>query len=251
MESHYGTVKGYIMTFLCNHPIYKWPICIDLKVNPNEYLHLEGENLAMKIRRSPKVARTLRPGNHPLIVGLEHKSVLKEYTKISQEELKKRANLVRKNYKFKAEVGKILQKEFEEKQSKEDMTKLYGLEVEELMGKATAMPTDNDINWLEDFDKADWHGKAQMISSFDDSRFHELSAQLIFEESIESLPKSTRDKISEKISKRLHSKVESKWNTLTKTKKEIEKLRNNNIDKRDKNILDSLEKYILEKEKNV
>ena len=39
-EYFYGKSRPYVQTFVCQHPQYQWPLCFDLKHDPEPYLKM-------------------------------------------------------------------------------------------------------------------------------------------------------------------------------------------------------------------
>ena len=44
-EYFYGKSRPYVQTFICQHPQYQWPLCFDLRHDPNIYLKMPIQEL--------------------------------------------------------------------------------------------------------------------------------------------------------------------------------------------------------------
>jgi exodeoxyribonuclease-1 len=237
IETHYGKVKSYGVTYLGIHPIFKYPICMDLKRDPQEYIGLSGDELSKAIRKSPKLLRMIRVNHHPVILNATHLKTNVDYEQLSKELLEDRARLLRGNYKFQAEVQKILLNEVEE-------TDQNILEIEEQIYKGPALPSDGDKVWLDEFETGDWLIKKGVKSNFEDPRYKELAERLIYEEAKSTLTKKEQAKLEKSIKRRLTSQEIGKWNTIGKSRIEMAKLREEGVSPEEEKILNSLEHYL-------
>ena len=107
-ESTFGTTKARVMTAVCQHPIYKWPMAMDLKICPSTYLTLNTEELKNAIRKSPKLLRTVQTGNHPIILPTDYKQQIPEYNKIEVNTLLERAKKIQRSSDLKERIENIL-----------------------------------------------------------------------------------------------------------------------------------------------
>ena len=39
-EYFYGKARPFVVSFVCNHPVYNWPQCFDLKNDPEDYFNM-------------------------------------------------------------------------------------------------------------------------------------------------------------------------------------------------------------------
>ena len=68
-EFFYGSVRPFVQTFVCQHPIYQWPKCFDLKHDPNIYVDMSIKELKIEMKKNPKILRTVRHNKHPIIMS--------------------------------------------------------------------------------------------------------------------------------------------------------------------------------------
>jgi hypothetical protein len=98
-----------------------------------------------------------------------------------------------------------------------------GQEVEEQIYSGGFARTPKDEKLVIDFhQKNDWAEKFSISDKFEDPRLVYLSQRLIYEESPESLPDTVYKKIHRKIAEQINSINDEKWNTLSKSTKEID-----------------------------
>ena len=62
-EYFYGKSRPYVQTFVCQHPQYQWPLCFDLRHDPNIYLKMPIQELTNVMKKQPKFIRTIRHNN--------------------------------------------------------------------------------------------------------------------------------------------------------------------------------------------
>ncbi len=219
-EYFYGRSRPYVQTYVCQHPIYKWPKCFDLKHDPNIYLDMPISELKLEMKKNPKFLRTIRHNKHPIIMNPDYGSKFDEYKMLSKEKLISRAKLIRNSKKFAEKINQILQEEVDEKEQTKSQEDIY--EEESIYTKFIGSE-DNKI--LPEFHKADWKDKLNILNKFKDERLHYFGKKLIYEEKPNLLKKSDYNKIHKNIAQRLLSTNDEKWNTIPRTYSEIDTLR--------------------------
>ena len=219
-EYFYGRSRPYVQTYVCQHPIYKWPKCFDLKHDPNIYINMSISDLKLEMKKNPKFLRTVRHNKHPIIMNPDYRNKFDEYKMLSKEKLISRAKMVRDNRKFAEKINTILQEQAEEKEQTKSQEDMY--EEESIYSKFIGSE-DNKI--LPDFHEADWKDKLNVLSKFKDERLHYFGKKLIYEEKPNLLSKNDYNKIHKNTAKRLLSTNNEKWNTIPRTYSEIDTLR--------------------------
>tara|TARA_A100001015_G_scaffold239946_1_gene273471 strand:- start:3176 stop:4597 length:1422 start_codon:yes stop_codon:yes gene_type:complete len=219
-EYFYGRSRPYVQTYVCEHPIYKWPKCFDLKHDPNIYINMSISDLKLEMKKTPKFLRTVRHNKHPIIMNPDYGNKFDEYKMLSKEKIVSRAKLIRNNKKFGEKINAILQEESEEKDQTKSQEDIY--EEESIYSKFIGSE-DNKI--LPEFHEAEWKDKLNILSKFKDERLHYFGKKLIYEEKPSLLTKNDYNKIHKNIAKRLLSTNDEKWNTIPRTYSEIDTLR--------------------------
>ena len=246
-EYFYGKSRPYVQTFVCQHPQYQWPLCFDLRHDPNIYLKMPIQELTTVMKKQPKFIRTIRHNKHPVIMNPKYGEKFDEYKIIGSSKLQERAKLIRGNNEFAEKISTIKRLESEEKEQSKSQEDLY--EEESIYTKFTTVE-DNKI--MSEFHSVSWDKKLRIISKFEDERLKYFGKKLLYMEKPELLSKEDYNLIHKDIAKKLLSTNNEKWNTIPRTYAEIDTLRakfekENHQDKLV--ILDEINAYVEELEK--
>ena len=246
-EYFYGKSRPYVQTFVCQHPQYQWPLCFDLRHDPNIYLKMPIQELTAVMKKQPKFIRTIRHNKHPVIMNPKYGEKFDEYKIIGSSKLQERAKLIRGNNEFAEKISTIKRLESEEKEQSKSQEDLY--EEESIYTKFT---TAEDNKIMPEFHSVNWDKKLSIISKFKDERLKYFGKKLLYMEKPELLPKDDYSLIHKDIAKKLLSTNNEKWNTIPRTYAEIDTLRakfekENHQDKLV--ILDEINAYVEELEK--
>ena len=244
-ESFYGKTVPFTLTFCCYHPKYNYAMGLDLKHHPENYIKMSYEQLKIELKKSPKILRTIRNNKYPIIMSGNYAMKLEGYKQIGIDKLIERANIISANTDFKGRVANILLEEAEEK---EMMDGNIGQEVEEQIYSGGFNRTPKDEKLVIDFhQKNDWVEKFLISDKFEDTRLVYLSQRLIYEESPASLPDTVYKKIHRKIAEQINSINDEKWNTLSKSTKEIDDKRvQYENDEQKLKVLDDIDSFLDE-----
>ena len=219
-EYFYGKSRPYVQTFVCQHPQYQWPLCFDLKHDPEPYLKMSLKELTLSMRKQPKFLRTLRHNKHPVIMNPLYGEKFDDYKMIGKEILEKRAKMINKNKEFAEKIISIKQSEIAEKEQTKSQEDLHSEE-----SIYTKFTTAEDNKIMPEFHKVDWDKKLNVVSKFKDERLKYFGKKLIYMEKPEILSKSDYNLIHKEIAKKLLSTNNEKWNTIPRTYSEIDTLR--------------------------
>ncbi len=246
-EYFYGKSRPYVQTFVCQHPQYQWPLCFDLRHDPNIYLKMPIQELSTVMKKQPKFIRTIRHNKHPIIMNPQYGEKFDEYKIIGSPKLLERAKQIRGNNEFAEKILTIKRLESEEKEQSKSQEDLY--EEESIYTKFTSAE-DNKI--MPEFHNVNWDKKLSIISKFKDDRLKYFGKKLLYMEKPELLSKEDYNLIHKDLAKKLLSTNNEKWNTIPRTYAEIDTLREkfqreNNQDKLV--ILDEINAYVEELEK--
>ena len=246
-EYFYGKSRPYVQTFVCQHPQYQWPLCFDLRHDPNIYLKMPIQELTIVMKKQPKFIRTIRHNKHPVIMNPKYGEKFDEYKIIGSSKLQERAKLIRGNNEFAEKISTIKRLESEEKEQSKSQEDLY--EEESIYTKFT---TAEDNKIMPEFHSVNWDKKPSVISKFKDERLKYFGKKLLYMEKPELLSKEDYNLIHKDIAKKLLSTNNEKWNTIPRTYAEIDTLRakfekENHQDKLV--ILDEINAYVEELEK--
>ena len=242
---YYGKSIPFVLTFVCQHPQWGYPMCFDLKADPSYYFNLSIQELKKELDKKPKVIRTIKHKKHPIIMNPSYGINFDNYKQLGINKLKQRAKLIRENKEFAKKVTSILDDDARERQEFESQEDVYP---EESIYKQ--FPTDHDNKIMPEFHKADWKDKFSVLQKFKDERMQYFGKKILYEESPQSLPKNEYNSVHKEIASRILSTNEEKWNTIPRTYNEIDTLRNKFKDDKDKlKALEDINSYIEEMEK--
>ena len=195
-EYFYGKSRPYVQTFVCQHPQYQWPLCFDLKHDPEPYLKMSLKELTLSMRKQPKFLRTLRHNKHPVIMNPLYGEKFDDYKMIGKEILEKRAKMINKNKEFAEKIISIKQSEIAEKEQTKSQEDLHSEE-----SIYTKFTTAEDNKIMPEFHKVDWDKKLNVVSKFKDERLKYFGKKLIYMEKPEILSKSDYNLIHKEIAK--------------------------------------------------
>ena len=242
---YYGKSFPFVLTFVCEHPQWGYPMCFDLKGDPNFYFKLSINELRKELKKTPKIIRTIKHKKHPIIMNSSYAMHFENYKKFGLKELEERAKLIRNNKDFSKKVSSILDDEAREKQDFDSQEEVYA---EESIYKKFTSKEDNAI--MPSFHKAEWKEKFLVLQKFKDERLRYFGKKILYEESPESLPEDEYNLLHKEIASRVLSSNKEKWNTIPRTYSEIDTLRNKFKDDKEKlKMLNEINSYIEEMEK--
>ena len=242
---YYGKSVPFVLTFVCQHPQWAYPMCFDLKADPNYYFNLSIQELKKELDKKPKVIRTIKHKKHPIIMNPSYGVNFDSYKQLGTKKLKQRAKMVRENKEFAKKVATILDEDAKERKELDSQLDVYP---EESIYMKFALPEDNKI--MPEFHKVDWRDKYAITQKFKDERMQYFGRKILYEESPQSLPKEEYNMLHKEIASRILSTNQEKWNTIPRTYSEIDTLRNKfKEDKNKLKALDDINSYIEEMEK--
>ena len=242
---YYGKCFPFVLTFVCEHPQWGYPMCFDLKSDPEYYFDLSVNELKKEFKKTPKVIRTIKHKKHPIIMKSSYGMNFDNYKKLGLPKLKERAKLIRENKDFINKVSSVLDVEAREKYDFDSQEEIFA---EESIYKKFTTKEDNAI--MPSFHKAKWNEKFLVLQKFKDERLRYFGKKILYEESPESLPQEEYDFIHKEVAKRVLSTNKEKWNTIPRTYSEIDTLRNKFKDDNEKlEMLNKINSYIQELEK--
>ena len=242
---YYGRSVPFVLTFVCQHPQWGYPMCFDLKADPNYYFNLSIQELKKELDKKPKIIRTIKHKKHPIVMNPSYGINFDNYKQLGIKKLKERAKLIRENKEFAKKIISILDDDATEKRELESQIDIYA---EDSIYKKFALPEDSKI--MPEFHKVDWKDKFRVLQKFKDDRMQYFGKKILYEESPQSLPREVYNDIHKEIAKRILSTNEEKWNTIPRTYSEIDTLRNKFKDDDEKlKALEDINSYIMEIEK--
>jgi len=242
---YYGKSIPFVLTFVCQHPQWGYPICFDLKADPSFYFNLSFQELKKELDKKPKVIRTIKHKKHPIIMNASYGMNFDNYKQLGIKKLKERARLVRKNKEFTKRVATVLDEEARERRELDSQMDVYP---EDSIYLKFVPEHDNKI--MPEFHRADWKDKFSVVQRFKDDRMRYFGKKILYEESPQSLPKEEYNILHKEIASRILSTNEEKWNTIPRTYSEIDTLRNKFKNDKDKlKTLEDINLYIEEIEK--
>ncbi len=242
---YYGRSIPFVLTFVCQHPQWGYPMCFDLKSDPAYYFNLSIQELKKELDKKPKVIRTIKHKKHPIIMNPSYGLSFDNYKQLGIKKLKERAKLIKENKEFIKKIIIILDEDARERKELDSQMDVYP---EESIYMKFAPDHDNKL--MPEFHKVDWKEKFSIIQRFKDNRMRYFGKKILYEESPQSLPKEEYDSIHKEVSSRILSTNKEKWNTIPRTYSEIDTLRNKFKEDEEKlKALEDINSYVEEMEK--
>ena len=247
MESYFGNIKVYALSYLGEHPRYRWGLCYDLKQEPEILLNMDSTQLSEFLEKSPKVIRHIKPNKSPLILSKEFISKINDYQQFSTDLIKKRHTFLKSN-------PRLIKRIIDHYNNKNDLNlnEYSQLDVyaEETIYKKFL--NNYDLKLMKDFHTVSWDEKIKIKNVFKDKRLTYFANLMLYEEKPETLDKQTINEINDQIANRLLSKNKEKWLTIYDAYKKIDDLREKHK-KNEKNIsmLEDINSYIESVEKKI
>jgi len=242
---YYGKSVPFVLTFVCEHPQWGYPMCFDLKSDPSYYFNLSLTDLKKELDKKPKVIRTIKHKKHPIIMNPNYGINFDNYKQLGIKKLRERAKLVKENKEFAKKVITILDDDAREKQELESQLDIYPEE-----SIYVKFANDHDSKIMPEFHKVDWKDKFSVIKKFKDERMQYFGKKILYEESPQSLPESEYNSFHKETASKILSTNEERWNTIPRTYSEIDTLRNKFRDDKEKlKSLEDINSFIMEMEK--
>ena len=237
VEYFYGKIHLYVSKYLFNHFVYKWNICWDMKVSPEEYMKMEYNDLKKALSKSPKVLRSIKNNKSPVLLNKSYGLATSQYSGIPDIEFNKRAKLLDSSPEFLERINNILIEQHEERGIKEDKENLQPEETLYSGGFAN----DTDKKLMEKFHIANWDEKVKLLDKFTDERYQFFGKKIIFQDAPEKLPESLAKEVKKNIANKIFSTEKQNWTTIPEFYKSIDDARNKN--ENDELILKKLDEY--------
>ncbi len=242
---YYGKSVPFVLTYVCQHPQWGYPMCFDLKSDPSFYFDLSIQALKKEMDKKPKVIRTIKHKKHPIIMNSIYGMNFDSYKQIGAKKLKERAKLVRQNKEFAKKISLILDDDAKERHELNSQIDIYA---EESIYTKFTSSEDNKV--MPEFHKVSWKDKFSILSKFKDERMQYFGKKILYEESPESLPEKEYISMHKEVASRILSTNEERWNTIPRTYSEIDTLRNKFKDDNKKlKALEEINLFIEEMEK--
>jgi exodeoxyribonuclease-1 len=242
----YGKARPYLVTYLCDHGKFTWPMVFCLENDPKDLMKLDYKSLKESLKKPGKWVRAL-PLKHPMVLESSYGLKLDLYKELGLKKINERADLVKNNKEFAKNASLALAEIAEEKQNKKRSTTKELLSYEDSL-YAGGFPSPKDQNIMKEFQEVnDWSKKYKIISKIEDSRFIYFGKRLIYQNDPKALPAKEYEKIHSDVAKKLLSTEETKFTTIPMAEKLIDDIRaEKDISKEKIDYMDDIDIYISE-----
>jgi len=239
---YYGKARPFLVTYLCDHSEYKWPIVFCLEQDPDNFTKLDVNSLKKELKKPGKWARALPANKHPIILDKNLGLELDIYKNIGLKKLKERADKIYQNKQFSEKVSFALGEIAREKKKSQEKKKLAYEDRLVLDG----FPDDQDKSTMEEFQLIDeWSKKNQTISKIKDPRYKHFGKRLIYQNQPEVLSKNEYKEIQQDIAKKILSIEETNFTTIPMAESLIDNMRNEKgITKEKLDYVNDIDAYI-------
>lgn len=221
-EWFYGRLRTFAVSLIGFHKVYRWGIAWDLAQAPEDYFNLDKNDLKTALKKTPKVARTVRTNKSIVLLNAKYALANEVYKTIGLEKLISRANTLQSNPEFKQRILDILEEEANEKVAlKEDKP---NLQPEETIYNGK-FADKKDEKLMEDFHNSSWEDRIKFIGKFDDNKYNYFAAHICYEERpdlLESTSNSVYKNVRRDIAKRIFSDKNENWTTIGDFMKQID-----------------------------
>ena len=220
---YYGKARPFLVTYLCDHGEYKWPIVFCLEQDPENFLKLDINSLKGELKKPGKWARNLPANKHPIILDKNLGLELDIYKNIGLKKLKERADKIYQNKQFSEKVSFALGEIARDKKISQEEKRLA---YEDRL-VSDGFPDEQDKNTMEEFQSInEWSKKNQAISKIKDPRYKHFGKRLIYQNQPEVLSKEEYKEIHKDIAKKILSIEETNFTTIPMAESLIDNMRN-------------------------
>lgn len=221
-ENYGGGPRPHLVTYLCPHPKFTWPLCVDLRHDIDHLLTLNVHHLKEELKGKPKPVRTIKHSAHPILMNPSYLNNFEPYNAIGMTKLLERAKKIKMNKEFAEKVSLIKKEEVEEKEANNQVDKF----VEETIYSG-GFPGSKDQKVIEDFNQTDnWKDKYNLRNKFTDERYSYFAKRLIYENSPELLDPTEYKQISKFFADNFLSTEKKPFTTIPSAMQAIDDLRN-------------------------
>ena len=238
-EFIYGKTKTFLVSFVCEHPVFRWPQCFDLSKDPKEYFNMSKNELSIEIKKSPKIIRTVKDNKNPIIMDYYNYFKNDEFFEYSEDEYIQRAKNIQENDSFRSLISFILQEDFEKNNTFNSQEEILA---EESLYKGGFF-SNADKQLMDQFHRSEWLDKLKICDKFDDERLFYFGMRLIYEEQPSVLPKDIFNKIHISIANQVLSMNNENWYTIPKAYKDSDDLKVKFENENDYEKLEKLKKF--------
>ena len=220
VESIFGRIKLFTLSFIGEHPYYKWAICIDLNKDPITAINLDAKEFDKYLEQTPKIIKNIKLNKSPLLLPHDYPISLDTNYDLNEKKIMERYNFIQDNPLFKKRII-----DYYEKKSFEDISEYNQSEIfaEESIYKKFTSQKDNML--MQEFHGSKWENRNDIKNKFSDERLTYFANMLMYNEKPECLDKNTIKSIKKSLSNRLLSQNKEKWLTIYDAYKKIDDLR--------------------------
>ena len=245
-ENYGGGPKGHLVTYISQHPVYGYPLAIDLRHDVDIFLDINTDQLRDLLKSKPKPIRTIKHSAHPIIMNPSFIKNIEPYNAIGMEKLIERAKKIKENKNLAERLSIIKKEEVEEKNQSNQLDKY----VEETIYKGGFPNAKDNLN-IQKFNQANnWSDKLKLKDVFEDERYSYLANRLIFENNPEILSKSDYKKIHSHFAESFLATEKKPFTTIPGAFKAVDDLRNEHSkDEKKLSQLEEINTYLQELQK--
>ena len=241
---YYGKARPFLVTYLCDHGEYKWPIVFCLEQDPENFIKLDMNSLKEELKKPGKWARALPANKHPIMLDKNLGLELDIYKNIGLKKLKERADKIYQSKQFSEKVSFALG---ENAREKKNLKKEKVLPFEDRLVSG-GFAKEKDLNLMREFQENDnWEKKNDIITKLEDQRFKYFGKRLIYQNQPDVLSKDEYKKIHKDIAKKILSIEETGFTTIPMAEGLIDNMRSEkNISEEKLNYINDIDVYIAD-----
>lgn len=200
-------------------------ICIDLTIDPDEYLSLDLDQLRSWAKRRPAPLTVVRANAHEMVFSADEPGPARRLRRLvksrcgdseipSPEAMNERVARVASDELFVERIQTLVAEQYAFEPSPYPEAQLY----------SGGMPDERDFEFARTLRNTFPWERGPMSSYFLDPRLREFSERISYEEDRSSLPPAVRDRLDAWTRERLLGPAETPWRTIAAARLEILKL---------------------------
>tara|TARA_R110002110_G_scaffold411122_2_gene635154 strand:- start:1241 stop:2599 length:1359 start_codon:yes stop_codon:yes gene_type:complete len=206
-DQAFGT-KTIVATPFATNPDNDGEVALfDLAHDPTPYLDIDEQEAAKALTRSPRIARIIKANQLPILRPAKATDLLSIGKALALE----RAKTVKGHKRLSETFAAALANRFEEREPSQH--------VEELIFEG--FPTFADQKLMDQFHRAPWEQRLEIVEQLEDERFTELGTRVIYEERPDLLPEDVVDRFETHTRQRFAAFGETAWTTLRQAEREL------------------------------
>ena len=215
-DFYYGLPYAWLVTYLGSNSENSSEFYLyDLSIHPESLADLTDEQLAARLKKSPKPIRRVKANASPIIMPVDEAPPIAAAATLSSDELEARITYIENNQGFRDRLIATLEGAREEREPSPHIEmQLYD-----------GFFSPSDLKLCEQFHAAPWESRIAIVEKLEDPRLRLVGLRLIYCEKPALLPQASLRAYHQKVAKRLNgTDTTGPWLSLPKALSDLEDL---------------------------